>query len=249
MAKTKPKKKLDPIIITPVALFESTESDEYRYDRAQYTFVQCPAGEDSVLDAAGEWIEKYAKKFSGRIITNFDEQRPILADAPLSYQKLVAKTYDKTVIKHFSGTIQTAQIDRLVQKSVVQFGDTNVANNINVGGSAIINIDSVLKGVTQTIGAAPGLNDPQKTQLQSLVNSLKSDLETVKTSHADEVKEITTALERAVANASKPQQERKQRLLELSAKGLKEAAELVAEVAPKILSTAALIGKFIVGLQ
>ena len=30
--------------------------DDYRDGRAQYTFVQCPAGEDSVLDAAGEWI-------------------------------------------------------------------------------------------------------------------------------------------------------------------------------------------------
>ena len=35
------------------------------------------------------------------------------------------------------------------------------------------------------------------------MNSLKSDLETVKTSHANEVKEITAALEKAVANRSR----------------------------------------------
>jgi len=245
----KPKKGLGPIIITPVALFESFESDERRYDRAQYTFVQCPAGEDSVLDAAGEWIGKYAEKFSGRIITNFDEQRPILADAPLSYQKLVAKTYDKTLIEHFSGTIQTAKIDRLVQKSVVQFGDTNVENNINVGGSAIINIDSALNNVNQAIGGAPGLNDEQKSQMESLVTSLKVDLERIKASHADEVKEITSALEKVVANAAKPQVERKKSILELSAKGLKDAAETVKDAAPAILTTAGLIAKFITGLQ
>jgi hypothetical protein len=192
---------------------------------------------------------KYAAKHSGRIITNFDEQRPILSNAPLSYQKLVANTYDKAVFSHYSGDIKSARIDKIIQKSVVQLGDTHVSNNINVGGSAIINIDSVLKGVTQTIGGAPGLDKGQKTELERLVNSLKSDLEAVKANHADEVKEITTALEKAVANASKPLQERKKSILELSAKGLKDAAETVKDVAPAILTTAGLIAKFITGLQ
>jgi hypothetical protein len=48
----------DPIIITPVALFESTQESEYHSERAQYTFVQCVAGADSELDAAGEWIHE-----------------------------------------------------------------------------------------------------------------------------------------------------------------------------------------------
>ena len=194
-------------------------------------------------------ITKYAAKHSGRIITNFDEQRPMLSNAPLSYQKLVAKTYDKAVFNHYSGNIKSALIDKVIQKSVVQLGDTHVSNNINVGGSAIINIDSVLKGVTQTIGGAPGLDKGQKTELEGLVNSLKSDLESVKATHADEVKEITSALEKAVAHASKPPQERKKSILELSAKGLKDAAETVKDVAPAILTTAGLIAKFITGLQ
>ena len=83
-------------------MFESADENEQHYERAQYTFVQCIAGADSELDAAGEWITKYAEKFSGRIITNFDEQRPMLSNAPLSYQKLVARTYDKAVFNHYS---------------------------------------------------------------------------------------------------------------------------------------------------
>ncbi len=249
MSGVKTRRTPDPIIITPVALFESADENEHHYERAQYTFVQCIAGADSELDAAGEWITKYAEKFSGRIITNFDEQRPILSNAPLSYQKLVSKTYDKAVFNHYSGEIKSARIDKVIQKSVVQLGDTNVSNNINVGGSAIINIDSVLKGVTQTIGGAPGLDKGQKAELEGLVNSLKSDLELAKASHADEVKEITAALEKAVSNASKPAQERKKSILELSAKGLKDAAETVKDVAPAILTTAGLIAKFITGLQ
>jgi hypothetical protein len=63
-----------------------------------------------------------------------------------------------------------------------------------------------------------------------------------------EAKEIADALEKAVANAAKPSQERKNNLLQLSAKGLKEAAELVKDTAPSILTTAEQIAKFIAGL-
>jgi hypothetical protein len=62
-------------------------------------------------------------------------------------------------------------------------------------------------------------------------------------------KERTAALEKAVAHASKPPQERKKSILELSAKGLKDAAETVKDVAPAILTTAGLIANFITGLQ
>ena len=52
-----------------------------------------------------------------------------------------------------------------------------MGHKINVGGSAIINIDSVLSNVTQTIGAAPGLDSAQKSQLEGLVQSLRADLD------------------------------------------------------------------------
>src|SRR5262249_15955758 len=71
-----PRRIHEPIIIAPVALFETNDG----YDRASYTFVQCEAGADSELDAAVDWIEKYVKKHGGSVITNFDEQRPVLAD-------------------------------------------------------------------------------------------------------------------------------------------------------------------------
>lgn len=245
----KPRAKLEKIIISPVALFKSLDEKKDHFERAQYTFVQCAAGNDSELDAAGEWIGKYAEKYSGRVITNFDEQRPVLADAPLSYQKLVAGTYDRTVIQQFSGDIHTDRMDVLVQKSVVHIGDNNVANNINVGGSAIININATLNNVTQTIGGAPGLSAAQKTELDGLVSSLRSELDAVKATHADEVREIADALEKAVSTAAKPEAERKKSLLSLTAKGLKDAAELVADVAPKVLTTATLIAKFVTGLQ
>lgn len=242
----------EPIIITPVALFESEgPRSERNYEpAARYTFVQCTAGSDSELDGAADWIKTYAKKYAGRVITNFDEQRPVLADAPLSYQRLVAKSYDRSVIKHFTGPELFDRIDRLLQQSVTNqsFVEVYMGHKINVGGSAILNIDTTLTNVTQTLGSAPGLDAEQKSKLESLVQLLTADLEKLKASHADETKEIAEALAKAVANASKPPQERKKSLLQLSAKSLKEAAELVKDIAPNILKTAGLIAKFVVDL-
>jgi hypothetical protein len=236
----------EPIIITPVALFASMNSDT----NPQYTFVHCKAGPDAELDAAVDWIEKYASKYAGRVVTNFDEQRPVLADAPLSYQRLIAKTYDRAVINKFAGTILVNRIDQVVQESVITqyYGDVHMGHEIKVGGSAIINIDAVLTNVSQTIGSATGLDSAQKSKLDALVESLKADLAKLKESHADEMKAIAESLDRAVANAAKPPQERKESLLRLSANGLKEAAALVASVAPNIVTTASLIAKFIMGL-
>lgn len=234
-----------PIVITPVALFESTERQtRHEYRSAQYTFVHCAAGSDSELTAAADWIERYATKYNGRVVTNFDEQYPVMADAPLSYQRLVAKTYDRAVIKHFHGNIQVDSIDQIVQ----ELGEIHMGHKINVGGSAIINIGTVLSNVTQTIRSAHGLNPEQKSRLEELIRPLKADLDNLKSNHPEEAKEIAEALEKVVAHAAKPAEERKKSFLELSAKGLKEAAELVKDVAPSILTTVGLIAKFVVGL-
>jgi|SRR5882672_6072146 len=233
------------LVITPVVLFDTQAS----YDRTGYTFVQCSAGADADLDKATEWIELYTSKHSGQVITNFDEQRPILANAPLSYQRLVAKTYDKTIIQRFTGPTVVQRIEKLVheEKNFV-FGDINMGHNINVSGHAIVAIDSPLNNVSQTISAADGLSTVQKSQLEEMVKSLRTELDGLKTTHPDETKEIADAVQKAVAAASKPPEERKKSLLQLSANGLKEAAELVKDIAPNVLTTAGLIAKFVVGL-
>jgi hypothetical protein len=229
------------IIISPVALFET----DANYDRANYTFVQCAAGSDAELDKAADWVEAYTTKHSGHIITNFDEQRPAFADAPLSYQRLISKTYNRAIIQRFTGTMVVQRIDSLTSQ---HFGDTHVGHNINVSGPAIIAIDSTLSNVSQMIGVAQGLDPNQKLQLETLVQTLKSELDSLKSNHPDEAKEIADALQKAVATASKPPEERKKNFLQLSAKGLTEAAELVKDIAPTVLATAGMIARFVVGL-
>ena len=98
------KRSKDRTTITPVALFEMPLSDlDHRYQTHSnygYTFIQSRSNAQDLDEAAG-WIELYAQKHGGKVVTNFDERSPILADAPLSYQRLVNKTYDRTTITNF----------------------------------------------------------------------------------------------------------------------------------------------------
>lgn len=57
----------------------------------------------------------YVLPYAGSAITNFDQIRPFLSDAPLSYQRLVSRTYDRTIIEnlHFSGPKLADRIDHV----------------------------------------------------------------------------------------------------------------------------------------
>ena len=123
-----------------------------------------------------------------------------------------------------------------------------MGHNVSIGGNAIINIDSTLNNVSQTIGTAPGLDVQQKTELDRLVQSLKAQLDAVKSTHTEEVTAIVEAAQKAVVAASKPPAERKRSILQLSADGLVAAAKTVSDIAPAVLNTASLISKFVVGL-
>jgi hypothetical protein len=75
-AQPRHKRARDTITITPVALFETASPDpqvEYRQRREGYgyTFVHCEANLQERINNAADWLENYAKKFDGRIITNF----------------------------------------------------------------------------------------------------------------------------------------------------------------------------------
>lgn len=232
-----------PIIISPVALFEDKDRRPRLGDTTlRYTFVQCEAGCDGELDRAADWIEHYAKKFAGRVITNFDETRPVLADAPLSYQRLAKLTYDERLFSHLGPGIHIAEFHSYIQ-------NMKIGNHIQVGGSAVINIDSTLTNVTQTIGHAPGLDTVQRQQLDGLVAQLTVALTKAKASHPEECREIASALEKAIVHASKPVDERKPNFLQLSAKGLRDAAELLKDIAPDVIATATAVAKFITGIN
>jgi hypothetical protein len=143
---SKRKQLAHPVIVTPVALFTGEERKRYSHSDFKYTFVQSAARSNDELDQAASWIEKYAKKHDGRVVTNFDERRPLLSDAPLSYQRLLKGTYERTIIErlYFNAGYGAKVADRIdnvekVMSSItvtlgngtVVHGDFVVANSIS----------------------------------------------------------------------------------------------------------------------
>ncbi len=238
------KKKPEPFFVSPVVMFKrEKEWIDYGYPpQHQYTFVNCEPTEAQLSDAAG-WMERYAAQFEGELVTNFDEQSPLLADAPLSYQRLLTKTYDKPIIQNLLGKVVIKSLKHLEVKEMVM-----TQNNVKVGGNAIINIDSELKNVTQTINASTGLKSKQKLKLDDLVQQLKAELKPIEASHSEEVQAITESVQKAVNAASKPEAERKKPFIDLSADGLLRTAKLVADVAPAAVHAAGQLATYLQGL-
>jgi hypothetical protein len=133
-----------PITITPVALFDQQSDKEgVRYSRESgfgYTFVQSRPDERQIADAA-DWIERYAAKHGGQVITNFDERSPILANAPLSYQRLVSRTYDRVLINHFHLEKLADRIDAAVSTEYNNYGQVGA-----MGDGARSDNNAFLKG-------------------------------------------------------------------------------------------------------
>jgi hypothetical protein len=240
------------LLISPVVLFQpDTEQNperEYWSNECQYTFAQCEPHSDSELDSVIQWMQRYTEKFTGRIITNFDEQRPQLADAPLSYQRLVRQTYDRQIINQFGGTIiaERIQISTYLDHSTHSHGGVHVGDNITAGDNAIINNRSVLNNVTQTIGASSNLTLQQKADLELLINKLSDELSAIRIAHPAETAEIADAVEKVVAVASKP--EKTKPFLDLKASNLIDAAKLAAEFAPTVMHAAEKLATYIQGL-
>jgi hypothetical protein len=101
---------------------------------------------------------------------------------------------------------------------------------------AILNIKSTLENVSQSIGAAPHGDAATKAQLQELITQLSAALQQAppeKTSEAEAVAETAKA---AVEQATKEKPNRT--LVQISAEGLKQAAQNLASVLPAVLPIA-----------
>jgi uncharacterized protein YfkK (UPF0435 family) len=121
----------------------------------------------------------------------------------------------------------------------------NMNNNINVGGNAILNINSILSEVNQSISGASDFSSEKKDALRELVLNLQKGIDSIKSNHPSEASLIADNLKTVVNAATVPAANRNKKILEISKKGLLDAAETVAKIAPEVLATAKLIGDFI----
>jgi len=128
-------------------------------------------------------------------------------------------------------------------KSVIII-DQSMRNNVQVKGNANINIDSVLSEVAQTIAGASPLDPQEKDYLSQLTQKLEEEIKAIKTSHPSESELVANNLRTLVDAAASGKEQANKRVIELSSKGLIEAAATVATIAPGVLATAQLVANF-----
>jgi hypothetical protein len=194
--------------------------------------VQVQAGPEHQLDAAEEWLTLYASKHGGKVITNFDQLRPFLADAPLSYQRLVKGTYDRTIIEnvYFSGHKLADQIDRVenVMSVSVTLGDGSVVHGDFVVANSIRDSFNRAKEASGS--------DELRALLERLASQVGSMLERL---DPEDAKSTADALETLTKEATREKPRRE--WWELSLKGLTDAAKSVKEIGKPIIETAGLL--------
>jgi hypothetical protein len=227
-----------PVLLTPVVLFSDAERTPRRIRNHDwggdfgYTFVQVEAGPEHQLDVAEEWLALYASKHGGKVITNFDQLRPFLADAPLSYQRLVKGKYDRTIIEnlHFVGEKLANQIDRVenVMSISVTLGDGSVVHGDLVVANSIRDSFNRAKEISGS--------DELRALLERLASQVGSMLEKLPTEDAKKTADALETLSKE-ATRDKPRRE----WWELGLKGLTDAAKSVKEIGQPVIETARLL--------
>jgi hypothetical protein len=229
----------DPTIITPAVLFSGEDSSGARRNSRPefgYTFIQCGATDTGELDEAGSWIESYAKKHGGRVITNFDERRPLFSDAPLSYQHLIKKTYDRTIIKHihFKGAKLADRIDHVEQVMSV---------NVTLGDGTVIHGDLVIaNSIKDSFNRVKESHASE--DLKAALQKLSSQVGVlIKNLDSDSAQKAADDLETLTKEALREKPRRS--WWELSLGGLKDAAKAVGDIGKPLIETVAAVAKLL----
>ena len=107
---------------------------------------------------------------------------------------------------------------------------------------AIVNFKSTLRNVEQSVGAMPTADGAEREELARLVRELSAALESLPDDKGEVAEVLARQTETLVEEAKKDKPNRT--MLGISADGLKQAAETVADVAPKVLGVARQIAEF-----
>jgi len=113
-------------------------------------------------------------------------------------------------------------------------GDT-----FNVSGDfrgAILNIKSILSNVSQSIGAMPNADPSTKDELKGLIDQLDEVLQKAPPEKAEEAEAVAESARMLVETAAK--EKPNQAMVQISAEGLKMAAQNIAQAMPTVLTIA-----------
>jgi hypothetical protein len=90
-----PRMMIRPVVLLSLNAVDNTEN-------LSFAFVERVYGVEGDASRIEESLSTLATKLGGRILTNFDQVTPTFADAPLSYQKLLAKKYDEQLLSRLA---------------------------------------------------------------------------------------------------------------------------------------------------
>jgi len=229
----------DPIVVTPVVLFEIEKDGDDR--PLGYTFVQSVARDREDIEEAGSWMEKYAQEYNGRVVTNFDEIWPLLSDAPLSYQRLLKKNYERTIIQRLyynasAGAKLTDRIDKVETLTMSNISVT-LGNGTVVHGDLVV-ANSIKESFNRVKESAA--NSQTKDALERLTSQVG---ELIGKLDAESAKEVSDA----VATLTKEMVREKPRRSwwELSLDTIKSVASAAGEIGKPLLQTVAAIASLL----
>jgi hypothetical protein len=101
---------------------------------------------------------------------------------------------------------------------------------------AIVNIESRLENVTQTVNNAAAVDDASKVELKRLLAELKETLGQVSHERREEAEAVAMAAEDLVEKGTVEEPIRT--MIQISGEGLKQAARNLADVMPTVLTIA-----------
>lgn len=155
----------------------------------------------------------------------------------VAHPDTTAAEFGRQVINHFfiNGEVRVGD----------QFGDNAIVGS-QISNSAV-NLGSVLEQVEQRVQTAP-LDAGQREELGARVAALRTELESLAKSDPDAAALIASRLEEVVKLAAKEPEKRNPALLQISAKGLEEAATTIGKILPGLITAAAAVAKFVTGM-
>jgi hypothetical protein len=115
-----------------------------------------------------------------------------------------------------------------------------IAINAN---QSIVNVNSTLNHVTQTIDTSSTLPDEAKDELHELVQQLQKELSKISESMTDEAQALAELTDQLVAEASTPKPNRFK--IQITREGMIKAAETVSQIGTRVLPLAVQIADII----
>ncbi len=126
-------------------------------------------------------------------------------------------------------------------------GGIDMSDHINVSHVVgPVNIKSFLEDVTQNVRNAPGMADDKRQQLAALIEELHQALQSAAEKKPEESQAVAQAAQVVATEAVKEKPNKG--FLNITAAGLKQAAEALGDIAPTVLAVAGRIAAFVVGL-